>query len=993
MNTSKQPSVRKIDQQIELLKFQINDKNILIDELRRNLLEVELINEKLNRRVLGLISDQKPLEELASELRNKIDELVKNQLIMENDAEILRNEADSLKNTKSFRLGYALIFGFKSFKGFNHLLKTIKDLLLEKFHRKSRKKFKKNQVSIKFPMLLENLKTTTLVKPNIFWIVDDEAENFGTKEIALSSQTDSFLTLSKEELLSEIIVDESCTSYYVLFINAYSVESNFSEKQCLLTIEAFDHENNKSDLFLDVPFSTAIGKNYYYLDVFPESINAVLLPFSQKIARFELGLKTWDAQGEIVVQNKLSYASFKDGVSIIIPAYKSEGTIGLCIESLVQQSLDYEKFEIIVVLNGPPNSSSKILRKIQKKYPLLNLKVFKIEQAGAGLARNYGIKKAEYSFTTFIDADDYVSENYLLNMYSKSSFTSLVLADVKDVLNGEVQDNSISMQLLKAQDQNNITYNSTTSVLTMNACKLAPTYMVKSTMYDTNLRSGEDVVYWSQLLTQFQPIIKIVDDLEDSIYFRVLMDNSVSRQNESYDFNVKQRLQVIQNLCTLLSNTKANNMLVFIQSKINAQAGFIKRYLTRHPYEYLNFKKDISEMSLNNSFINEINALFSDTLIISYCYAPYADTSGIVMSKRINAMAKPVDVISNKMTNVRSIDLSLNQIAQEYLGKHIELNAPQAFANWGAIEKFAELVVKQVGELISQRPLYENFYSRAMWPASNFAAALLKMKYPTIKWTAEFSDPLLMDVTGNKRQDEMPIEWLYKHGLITVGEFNEPQKLFYWCERLVYLYADHIIFTNENQRDYMLSYADEELKERIEKISEISPQPTLSEKYYNLSSVKLEKNEELIYIAYFGSFYVNRGFENFFKAWQELEFDARKKLRLYVYTQQSADDVLRDAPNELKDFIIIQPYVGYFDFLALTKQFDVLLVMDAQTKGLKMNNPYLPSKLSDYLGSGTNILALVEENSPMHKDQFLQDTAVLLNDQTQIRVFLETIIT
>ena len=86
---------------------------------------------------------------------------------------------------------------------------------------------------------------------------------------------------------------------------------------------------------------------------------------------------------------------------------------------------------------------------------------------------------------------------------------------------------------------------------------------------------------------------------------------------------------------------------------------------------------------------------------------------------------------------------------------------------------------------------------------------------------------------------------------------------------------------------------------------------------------------------------------------------------MYIYTQQDPESILNEVPNDLRHQIIIQKYVGYFDFLALSDQFDGLIVMDAETKGLKMNNPYLPSKLSDYLGSQSQILALVENGSPM----------------------------
>ena len=59
--------------------------------------------------------------------------------------------------------------------------------------------------------------------------------------------------------------------------------------------------------------------------------------------------------------------------------------------------------------------------------------------------------------------------------------------------------------------------------------------------------------------------------------------------------------------------------------------------------------------------------------------------------------------------------------------------------------------------------------------------------------------------------------------------------------------------------------------------------------------------------------------------------------------------------------------VPYLDFLSVSNNFDCLIVNDAQTKGFKWVNPYLPSKLSDYRGSNAAIWALFEEGSELEK--------------------------
>ncbi len=59
--------------------------------------------------------------------------------------------------------------------------------------------------------------------------------------------------------------------------------------------------------------------------------------------------------------------------------------------------------------------------------------------------------------------------------------------------------------------------------------------------------------------------------------------------------------------------------------------------------------------------------------------------------------------------------------------------------------------------------------------------------------------------------------------------------------------------------------------------------------------------------------------------------------------------------------------MNFLEFLNLTTKFDCLIVNDTFTKGYKEVNPYLPSKLSDYLGSGSDIWMIYEEGSIMSR--------------------------
>lgn len=102
-------------------------------------------------------------------------------------------------------------------------------------------------------------------------------------------------------------------------------------------------------------------------------------------------------------------------IDIIIAAYNCEKTINKCIDSLLKQT--YKDINIIVVNDGSTDNTYKVLEKICKRNN--NVIVFNKENGGAASARNYGLENSKSSFFTFIDADDYVTPDYVLDMVNK----------------------------------------------------------------------------------------------------------------------------------------------------------------------------------------------------------------------------------------------------------------------------------------------------------------------------------------------------------------------------------------------------------------------------------------------------------------------------------------------------------------------------------------------------------------------------------------------
>lgn len=102
-------------------------------------------------------------------------------------------------------------------------------------------------------------------------------------------------------------------------------------------------------------------------------------------------------------------------ISIIIPVYNKENTIGRCIESVQRQ--EYQDVEIILVDDGSNDSSLEICRKYADKDQ--RIVIIEKKNGGVSSARNEGIKAATGEYIQFVDADDRISPELTKILYEQ----------------------------------------------------------------------------------------------------------------------------------------------------------------------------------------------------------------------------------------------------------------------------------------------------------------------------------------------------------------------------------------------------------------------------------------------------------------------------------------------------------------------------------------------------------------------------------------------
>ena len=190
-------------------------------------------------------------------------------------------------------------------------------------------------------------------------------------------------------------------------------------------------------------------------------------------------------------------------LSIIIPLYNNENTLGRCIESVLAQN--YNDYEIIIVDDGSTDKSGALADEWAKK----DARITVIHKSNGGLsyARNCGLNIIKGYYVTFIDSDDELMNNTLLPLMH--------------ILNNHPEYDILEYSVLQNAGSNNefylslseCVYNNAIDWLSENGCqhcwmcnKIFKSYLFDSLHFPEYIKRFEDMWMMGELLKK-NPII------------------------------------------------------------------------------------------------------------------------------------------------------------------------------------------------------------------------------------------------------------------------------------------------------------------------------------------------------------------------------------------------------------------------------------------------------------------------------------------------------
>ena len=257
---------------------------------------------------------------------------------------------------------------------------------------------------------------------------------------------------------------------------------------------------------------------------------------------------------------------------------------------------------------------------------------------------------------------------------------------------------------------------------------------------------------------------------------------------------------------------------------------------------------------------------------------------------------------------------------------------------------------------------YQYLFTSIVPGISHIAGYKIKKKHPEVKWIASFSDPF--KGSPYKKTDLSDRNFIYKIAF-NVGAYVLYNDKY---EEVAVRNADKLVFICEEQRDFTLKQYSN--YEELVKKSVIYPLTYIPDwkMYSDLLDVPKVPHETK-QAVHLGRLYGLRKIDSFLEALRELNEEVdhlEEKIVFHQYSEIQAPDVRKIEEYGLNRLFILHDKVSYQESVRIMKDADILVLFDTLMPGADVQ-PYLPSKIVEYLMLKKPILGICDSNSPSYR--------------------------
>lgn len=337
--------------------------------------------------------------------------------------------------------------------------------------------------------------------------------------------------------------------------------------------------------------------------------------------------------------------------SIITPFFNTELYINECIESVINQTLDFkENVQLILIDDGSGDDSKSIALKYQELYPN-NILILSQNHSGQSASRNLGLKHAEGEYINFLDSDDRLSLDALENVfnYLKNHDDGIVSIPI-EYLGSD--DEHILLPKFRKTRLVNVLEDMNYPQTNISSCFIKKEILTEN--FDENLITGEDFLLINKLLVN-EGKYAILNNC--TYFYRIRPDETA----------ISDRVISEKEFFTTKVNGSYKKLIDYSVSKLGYLPDFIKYSLAfdignyyqiptstvLNKSEYVEFRKSLQDV------LNHVD----DEIIINHKFLGETLKSFLIYLKNNEFH---IDVESNKVS-LKSNDYTINDLHDRLL--------------------------------------------------------------------------------------------------------------------------------------------------------------------------------------------------------------------------------------------------------------------------------------------------------------------------------------
>lgn len=349
-------------------------------------------------------------------------------------------------------------------------------------------------------------------------------------------------------------------------------------------------------------------------------------------------------------------------------------------------------------------------------------------------------------------------------------------------------------------------------------------------------------------------------------------------------------------------------------------------------------------------------------LVISWFYPPINSSEGLVTYKLLRNSKLQYDVC------MQESNASWSYGKNEKLPEAVNVTRIPVAAD--DLEVWKEAAVEYFRK---NKEKYDIVMTRSMPPESHMIGLKIKEIKPEIIWIASFGDPIANNPFVLKDMNTLS-PYSHKFRRMGIRELISPKRILknaLWKKRTndslepfrreqkleedILRQCDYVILNNKYQEAYMLGSYDESIKSKALVLphsydSTLYPETT--------GETKVNKKIRMVYIGHLNDIRTPHLLFEAVNQLKEMKPDLDDRLEIQLYGNMSDKEKVYLLDNELLDVVQIKKPVDYRTSLAIMKESDWLIHIDANLSGVLDENIFFAAKLADYIGAGKPIFGI-----------------------------------